>query len=89
MSTLGLSSKSLTSNRATIVSDILAHPVDSGLMSRLSAALIRWSDRLIDGMDHQRTVKVLQSMDDRLLSDIGLSRADVDGFADASGVKHR
>lgn len=50
----------------------------SNLAAMMSNALIRAADYLVDGLEQRRSVQHLQSLDDRLLRDIGLSRSDVE-----------
>lgn len=44
------------------------------IVTRIIAAISRW-------MDYRRTVTELRSLDDRTLSDLGISRYDIDSVA--------
>lgn len=50
------------------------------LFSILSAFVVSVADSICDRLDQRRTYQTLQSMDDRALDDIGLSRADVEAL---------
>lgn len=76
MSSINFSASELASQQSSSASNILAHAPRKALSQRVSDALIRVTDRLIDHLNHRRTLRTLASMDDRMLSDIGLTRSD-------------
>lgn len=76
MSSINFSTKSLASSQGLSASNILAHSPEQTTFQRVSDALIRVMDRLIDHLNHRRTLRTLATFDDRMLSDIGLTRSD-------------
>lgn len=57
--------------------------------SGLSLWLVSLTDRLMDRLEARRNIAVLHKADDRMLKDIGLTRADVYRLEEASREHHR
>ncbi|SIS50403.1 protein of unknown function [Insolitispirillum peregrinum] len=87
MSAMDFSTKALTTNQACEVSNILGHPKRTRWSERLSRTMITLFDRLVDGLDHGREMRVLHAMDDHMLADIGIARCDIDSIKPRSKVE--